>query len=403
MKVTAKQQPRAEFLSRCHPSATLAINERVAELRADGIDIAHFGLGQSPFPVPEHVVAALRASAAEKDYLPVAGLPALRNAVAAWHRRHGQPAARAEGVFIGPGSKELLYMVQLIFDGELLVPDLAWVSYAPQSVIVSRHPCVPLATTFEGRYRLLPSVLDEHCRAGGAKPRLLILNSPGNPDGLSYTRSELEAIAEVCLAHNIVVLSDEIYGPLHHTNEHVSLASILPTLTLVTGGLSKWCGAGGWRLGTLVVPAELHWIHDALKVVASETFSAVSAPIQFAAIAAYEPSDAMEVYLEECRATLRDVALRATKPLEEIGVKIHTPTGGFYYMADCSHMRERFARRGITTSKELTTRLLDEAHVAVLPGIDFLRPIEELSFRVAFVDFKNVDLGIARLAAWLAQ
>jgi aspartate aminotransferase len=397
------EPPRAEFLSRCKPSATLVVNEKSAELVAAGVDVARFGLGQSPFPVPEHVVSALRENAYQKDYLPVAGLPALREAVAAWHRRHGQPSARTEGVFIGPGSKELLFLVQMVIDGELLVPSTAWVTYAPQSIIIGRHPYVPLPTSFETRYRLLPSVLEAHCAAGGAKPRLLILCTPGNPDGLCYTREELEALAVVCRKHNIIVLSDEIYGPLHHTNGHVSLAEIMPELSLVTGGLSKWAGAGGWRLGTLVVPKQLMWIHDALKIVASETFSAVSAPIQFAAVAAYTEHPEMEAYLEECRATLRDVAVRATQPLIDVGVKIHPPTGAFYYMADCEPMRAKLALRGITNGTQLTERMLDEIHVAVLPGVAFLRPADELSFRCAFVDFKNVDAGTARMAEWLTR
>jgi aspartate aminotransferase len=389
--------PRAPFLEGMAPSATLAINERTMELLAEGREVARFGLG----PVPAHMVAALRAAAHEKDYLPVAGLPALREAVAAWHRRVDGLDAQAHQVFIGPGSKELLFTVQMVFAGELLVTDSCWVSYAPQARIAGR-PCVALPTDFEGRWRLKPQVLDAHCRANPGVSRLLILNSPGNPDGLHYSAGELGALAEVLRRHQVLVISDEIYGPVHHKGEHISMARFYPEGTMVSGGLSKWAGAGGWRLGTLLVPDALAWVHEAMRVVASETFSAVAAPIQYGAVAAYGPHPQMDAYLEDCRATLIDAADRAVGPLRAAGVRIHDPTGAFYFLGELSHMRDRFAARGIHDGATMCRRLLDEAGVAILPGSDFLRPPGELSFRLAYVDLAGLDTGIARMADWIA-
>ena len=120
------------------PSPTLAINERVAGLRASGRDVLHLGLGQSPFPVPEHVVAALQANAHQKDYLPVRGLPDLRAAVADYHRRHEGSRASAEDVLVGPGTKELMFGMTLALEATLLLPNPSWVSYAPQAKLLKR-------------------------------------------------------------------------------------------------------------------------------------------------------------------------------------------------------------------------------------------------------------------------
>ena len=258
-----------------------------------------------------------------------------------------------------------------------------------------------LPTGFEGRWRLTPKVLDAHCRANPGVPRLLILNSPGNPDGLHYTAEELGELADVLRRHRVLVISDEIYGPVHHTGGHISLATVYPEGTMVSGGLSKWAGAGGWRLGTLLVPDALAWIHEAMRVVASETFSAVAAPIQHAAVEAYRPHPEMDAYLTKSRSTLRDAAARAVGPLRAAGVRVHDPTGAFYFLGELSHMRGRFESRGIHDAPTLCARLLDEAGVAVLPGSDFMRPPEELCFRLAYVDLAGLDGGIARMVDWI--
>lgn len=380
------------------------------------------GFGQSPFPIPSRVVAALQAHAHEKDYLPVCGLPRLREAVAAWHRRGGLADASADGVVIGPGSKELLYLVQLVADADVLLPTPCWVSYAPQAHLAGRR-VVRLPTRFEDRWRLQPDQLARACATGGSRRRLLIINSPGNPEGLGYQRDELAALAAVAREHGVVILSDEIYGPLHHGDDHVSVAEHYPEGTVVTGGLSKWCGAGGWRLGTLLVPPPLRWLREALAAAASETFSAVAAPIQHAAVVAFEGGDDIDDDLRRSRAVLRTVGRATAAGLREAGVAVHDPHGGFYVMPDFSPHAARLRRQGIVDGATLCDRLLESVGVALLPGVAFERPPEELSARLAYVDFDGASAlsqagggeiaaralapkvmdGVAAIARWLGS
>ncbi|MFH0816748.1 MAG: aminotransferase class I/II-fold pyridoxal phosphate-dependent enzyme [Methanobacteriota archaeon] len=369
-------------------SATLAINERVKALQRDGRTIYNLGLGQSPFPVPTEVVNALKHHAHEKDYLPVKGLPELRNAVAEFHNSKDQVNVRPDDVLIGPGSKELLFLLQLSYYGELVVPSPCWVSYVPQAEILGRKVRL-IHTSFEDRWQITPAKLREFCESehDTYRPRILVLNYPGNPDGLTYPAEELEQIAKVAKEFEILLLSDEIYGQINHAGAHVSVARYYPEGTIISSGLSKWCGAGGWRLGTFSFPRELDWLQEAMACVASETYTSVSAPIQFAAVSAFKGGIAIERYLAHARRMLKATGNRCASILATGGIRVHPPEGAFYLFLDFSPFADELARRGIKTAPELCERLLAEASVAILPGMHFGREAEDLTARMAYVNF----------------
>ena len=367
-------------------SATLAVNARSNALYKEGRRIYKMGLGQSPFPVPTEVVDALTLHASEKDYLPVTGLPALREAVAEFHRKKDRIDAQAEGVLIGPGSKELLFLLQLTFYGELLVPSPSWVSYVPQARILGR-PIRLIPTCYADNWRVTPRQLSAICREDADRPRLLVLNYPGNPEGGSYSADELQELAAVARRFGVILLSDEIYGQLHHRGEHVSVARFYPEGTIVSSGLSKWCGAGGWRLGTFTFPPDLAWLMEAMAAVASETYTSVSTPIQFAAVRAFKDGLAIERYLWHVRRILAGLGQRCAESLERAGARVRPPVGAFYLFPDFSPFGQRLAERGIQDSNSLCEHLLEETGVAVLPGIAFQRPAEELTARLAYVNF----------------
>jgi aspartate aminotransferase len=371
-------------------SATLAINERCADLKRSGREVFRLGLGQSPFPVPDGVVEALRRNAHEKDYLPVQGLSELREVVAENHRREFGVECSAADVIVGPGSKELMFLVQLVYYGDLVVPTPAWVSYAPQARIIGRHVQF-LATERSNGWRLSPDQLDMLCRLDPGRPRIVVLNYPSNPTGATYTEAELEELAESASRNRIVLLSDEIYGKLHHQGDHRSIVPLYPQGTIFSGGLSKWCGAGGWRLGLFVVPRAMRWLLDAMAAAASETFTSTSAPIQHAAVTAFEGGPDIEEYLDRCRSVLRALGNFLARQLRAAGAQVLEPEGGFYLFPDFSRLRARLRSKGIATSDDLCRRLLEETGVAVLPGSDFGRDPSELVVRLAYVDFDGAE------------
>lgn len=366
-------------------SATLRINELSNKLIAEGKEVFKLGLGQSPFPVPESVREALSIHAHQKDYLPVQGLFSLREAVATYHKRVNQITSSPELVMIGPGSKELLFILQLVLDCDLWIPAPSWVSYAPQAQIIGK-PVHWLQTAEKNGWRLMPEELERHAK-DSQKPALLILNYPNNPIGNTYSADHLKALAIVCQKYGIIVLSDEIYGELHVEGNHHSIAQFYPEGTIVSAGLSKWCGAGGWRLGTFSFPASFSPILKAMCAVASETFTSVSAPIQYAAIRAYKGGEDIEQYLHQSRRVLKALGNHISGMLLEANISHPYPEGGFYLFINFEAHRTPLAEQGITESATLCDRILEETGVAMLPGSNFGRPQKELTARLAFVNF----------------
>lgn len=377
-------------------SATLAIKDRCRTRRQAGQEVFDFGLGQSPFPVPGPMVEALREHAREKDYLPVQGLPELREAVAGFHQRSDGVEIAPEHVLIGPGSKELMFLLQLVYYGEIIIPTPAWVTYLPQARIIGRRNSM-IHASFEDDYKLSAAKLEEQLALVGDdhRPRLLILNYPSNPTGRTYTISELRELAEVARKYDLIVLSDEIYGQLHFQAEHASIARFYPEATIIASGISKWCGAGGWRLGTFAFPRDLAWLVRAMAVVASETYTSVSAPIQHAAIHAFRYGASIQQYLQGVRRILAAAGGVCRDILHRGGLRVPQPQGGFYLFVDFAAHAAALSARGVGAGRDLCERLLEDTGVAVLPGSAFGRSRRELSARLAFVDFD----GAAALAA----
>jgi aspartate aminotransferase len=410
------------------PSATLAINEYTTRLAAQGREVFRLGFGQSPFPVPDCVVEALRHHADEKAYLPVLGLPQLREAVAGYYQRTEQLDISPAQVMVGPGSKELMFLLQMACDVEVLIPAPSWVSYAPQASLFNRRVRW-LATDISNDWRVTPEQLLEVCREDANCPRLLILNYPSNPTGVTYKPKQLEALAAVAAQFDVLILSDEIYSGFNFAGDHVSIARYYPDGTIISNGLSKWCGAGGWRIGIFVFPQTLSWCRDALAALASETFSAVAAPMQYAAITAFAGNEEIDRYLSDGRRILRALSRYATDNLRIANADVCTADGGFYLFP-------KFARTqaanisSIKSSAAFCARILSDTGVAMLPGSDFGQPPEDLTARLALVDFDGASVmqalasvsadadpddaflrqhceavveGIDRLCAWLAN
>lgn len=414
-------------------SQTLLLNEQSRLLESQGKTVYKFGFGQSPFSPPSFVVDALKANAHEHYYSSVQGIPALREAAAAFHSKQHGLTISADKVFVGPGSKTLIYSIMACYASlEVLIPAPAWVSYAPQAHMLG-HATTRVFCDYTGRWRVTPEALEDAVarRKSTDAPLLLILNYPGNPDGLCYTEAELQALAAVARKHRIIVISDEIYGMLHHDGTHVSLRQHYPEGTIITTGLSKWCGAGGWRLGLAILPEETSpQFTDTLLGVASEVYSCAPTPVQLAAIAAYSGGEQTLDYIRHQRRILKQVGLQAHTALEQAGIRVCAPEGGFYMFVDFMGKQAELAQMGLHTSEALCEQLVKDCGVVLLPSTAFGVPSEYLSARLAYVDFDgnaaiaasqaiglthplpedfaaqycaNTQQGIAKLAQWVTQ
>lgn len=369
-------------------SPTLAMSERCRVLREGGEEVFNMSIGQSPFPVPNSVVKALKMYAREKTYLPVRGLPELRQAVADHHKQKDGVDVSADSILIGPGSKILMYLLQLSFYGEIIVPTPCWVSYVPQAQLIGRQVQL-INTSYEDKWHITGEKLEELCQSehDTYRPRIVILNYPGNPEGGSYTADELKHIADVAREYEVILLSDEIYGQLHHRGEHISVAKFYPEGTIISSGMSKWCACGGWRLGTFAFPKNLDWLMDAMSDAASQTYTSVSSPIQWAGVTAFKGSVEIERYLWHARRIFSEVSNHCADMLRQAGARVHDPEGAFYLFPDFSPLADSMEKRGINGSVELCDALLCNKHVATIPGAAFQRPEEEFTLRMSYCNF----------------
>ena len=361
------------------PSSTLKINEVSKELESKGEKIFKFGFGQSPFEVPDDVVNELRNNAYQNKYLPMQGLKELRKVVAKYTSTKKNYNYNSENVIIGPGSKELMFLLHILFEGDIILPAPSWVSYAPQAIL-GRNKIQTIQTTRENNWFPTGTEIEQVILKDKKKNYLLILNSPNNPSG--QVCENLEEISQIAKKYNLIILSDEIYSELSFEEGFKSIASFCPEKTIISTGLSKWCGAGGWRLGYFIIPNTLNDLRDAINVLASETFSSVSAPIQYAAITAY--SNDYSEYLNNSKNILRAVGNYVYENLKSNKVIINKPQGGFYLMPE-------FSNKTFSTSPEMCDNLLKETGVVLLPGSDFGFDKKRMLARLSFTDFNGQD------------
>ena len=373
-------------------SATLFINQLALNLRSEGHNICHLGFGESPFPVPEPMRIALQENAYRKQYISGYGLPELRKAVAGFFNSEFGYNYSFEKIFIGPGSKELIFQLVYLLEGPLMVPAPSWVSYGPQAKIRSKT-FIPIPTDRKNGYRLQAEELEKTCFGLSFPQKLLILNNPSNPTGSVHTPEELKDLAEVCRKHGIIVISDEIYALTNFGEQPFEgIAKYYPEGTITTSGVSKAFSAGGWRLGFAMIPDELAKIVPPLSAFVSETFSCVSAPIQYGALAGFENYDSVRKHVERCRDIHCAAGHFLHQRFTEIGLNCPKPQGAFYLFPDFENFKEKLSSSGITTSEKLSRRLLEETGVALLPGSDFYMLNDFLVVRVASVDYDGAQL-----------
>ena len=357
------------------PSSTLRINEISKKLEDKGKNIFKFGFGQSPFQIPSDIVDELKNNAYQNKYLPMQGLKKLREAVAKYTSVKKNYNYKSENIIIGPGSKELMFLLHVLFDGEIILPSPSWVSYAPQAIL-GRNKVQLIQTKRENNWFPTSEEIEEVILKDKNKNYLLFLNSPNNPSG--QICENLEEISQIAKKYNLTILSDEIYSELSFEEEFKSISSFCPEKTIISNGLSKWCGAGGWRLGYFIVPDSLNILKDAINVLASETFSAVSAPIQYAAIKAY--SSDHNNYINSSKHILKAVGNYVYENLKSNKVLINKPQGGFYLMPE-------FLNKKFKSSSEMCDNILEETGVALLPGSDFGFEENKMLARLSFTDF----------------
>lgn len=365
-------------------SATLTINQNIKDLRGNGKFIYHLGFGESPFPVPDIVKEGLRSGEMVKAYQQTQGLPQLRESISEFYAEWFNLKYSFEDIFVGPGSKELIFDLMLLIDGDLMLPVPSWVSYIPQARIVGKN-AIKIQTKLENNYCMNVEDLDNeynHALKEGLNPKLLLINTPGNPCGNSYSEASVKAIAEYAREKKIYIISDEIYANIIFKNyRHTSFAKYYPEGTFVTGGMSKDRSLGGYRIGVCLVPEGQSEFKKAFNTLISETFSCVSAPIQYAALSAYTSGCAMSNYISNCT-KIHNIVLNYfyNEVIQSGLIECSPPMGAFY-------LYPKFNINKLNSSNDVAKILLEKYDVASLPGTCFGQDPSELNIRLAVTDY----------------
>ncbi len=361
------------------PSATLVINEKSKELINKGKKVYQFGFGQSPFPVPEKIVLALKDNAHRKEYLPMQGLKKLRDCISKYLIKKTGIDFSKENIIITPGSKEAMLLMHVAFRGEIILSAPSWVSYEPQAII-GKNKIHWIQTSRENNWFPTAKQLEKKIQSIKNKNLIFILNSPNNPSGTVC--KNLKDLAEIAKKYKLLVLSDEIYTDLTFCNKYESISKFYPEGTIISGGLSKWCGAGGWRLGFFAVPSKLSSFLESIKTLASESYSTVNSPVQYAAVEAYEGD--YNYYRAQTTNILRSVGNYVYNHLKSNKVLINPPQGAFYLMPE-------FLNNKYKNSTELCEAILEETGVAMLPASEFGFNPKRMLTRLSYIDFNGKE------------
>ncbi len=357
---------------RIKPSPTLAMDAKAKAMKASGVDIVNFGVGEPDFDTPENIKDA--AIKALKDgftkYTPVGGIDPLKDAIIEKFSRDNNLNYTREEIIVSCGAKHSLYNIAqaLLNDGdEVLIPSPYWVSY-PDQVLLNDAIPVFVRTYEADSFMVRPEAINSSITK---KTKALILNSPSNPTGLTYDKKTLEAIAEIILRHGIFVISDEIYEKLTYDGfKHVSIASFgndIKAKTIVVNGLSKSYAMTGWRIGYAAGPKE---IIKAMTNIQSQSTSNPTSIAQKASIEALKgPQDFIAAMLAEFDRRRRFlIAELNTIP----GISCLSPTGAFYAFPNTSKLYGKSTGdRTISSSSDLALYLLEEAKVALVHGEAF--------------------------------
>ncbi len=385
------------------PSATLAVTARAQELKAQGVDVVGFGAGAPDFDTPDYIKeAAIKALKAGKTkYTAAAGIVELRTVIAEKLKKENGLEYSPDQVIVNIGGKHSVYeAMQAVLDpgDEVILGTPYWVTY-PETIKLAGAVAKIVQTDKDNSYKITPSQLEE---AITEKTAMLLINSPSNPGGFTYTPEELKAIAKVLEGTKVMVLSDEIYEKLvYGDTRFVSFASLSEDAynrTLTLNGFSKTFSMTGWRLGYTAGPLEV------IKAMGRLQSHMTSNPVsfgQYAAIAAFgEPA---EQAIENMRKEFERRGKYMAERLNSIeGVECPEPTGAFYCFPDVSgHYGRNINGAQINGSMDFAKALLEQSNVALVPGLPFGC---DNNVRLSFAcSLEQITKGLDRLEEWLKQ
>lgn len=391
----------SDRLNRLSPSATLAMSQRSSELKAQGVDIINLSVGEPDFNTPDHIKEA--AIQAVQDnwtrYSPVPGYPDLKKAIVAKLKNENGLDYLPSQILCSNGAKQSVCnaIMALVNPGdEVIIPAPYWVSY-PQMVLLAEGTPVAIPTTIEQDFKVTPQQLEQ---AITPRTRAIILCSPSNPTGSVYSAAELEALKDVLLKHErVMVIADEIYEHINYVGAHASMAQFadIKDRVVIVNGVSKAYAMTGWRIGFIAAP---EWVVKGCNKLQGQYTSGPCSVSQKAAEAAYTGSQECVETMRQAFERRRDLIVSLAREIP--GLEVNNPQGAFYLFPKCSSFfGKRDGDRVINNSTDLAMYLLEVGHVATVGGDAFGSPE---CFRMSYATSEaNITEAMRRIADTLAR
>ena len=392
-------------LQRLAPSATLAMSQKSAEMKAQGIDVINMSVGEPDFNTPDHIKEAAKQAVDQNysRYSPVPGYPELRRAIVDKLKKENSLDYTVNEVLVSNGAKQSVCntVMALVNPGEeVIIPAPYWVSY-PQMVLLAGGTPVVVEAPFEQNFKMTAEQLEA---AITPKTRMVILCSPSNPTGSVYNKEELRALAEVILKHDdLYVLADEIYEHINYVGRHESIAQFpgMKERTILVNGVSKAYAMTGWRIGYIAAP---EWIVKGCNKLQGQYTSGPCSVSQKAAEFAYTQSQECVEQMRQAFERRRNLIVDLAKDIP--GLEVNVPEGAFYLFPKCSSFYGSVCSSGATpktiaNSTDLALYLLEEAHVATVGGDAFGDPD---CFRMSYATSDdNIREAMRRIKVALAK
>ena len=356
-------------LKRIKPSPTIAVTQKARELKAAGRDVIGLGAGEPDFDTPENIKqAAIDAiNRGDTKYTAVDGTPELKKAIVNKFKRENNLEYSTNEITVGTGGKQVIYnafMATLNKGDEVIIPAPYWVSYPDMVLLAGGNPKIVKCNENDG-FKLTPKNLK---KAITKKTKWLILNSPSNPTGASYTKEEIEALSEVLIKNkNVHILSDDIYEHITYDNFNfftIAQVSKLKNRTLTMNGVSKSYAMTGWRIGYAAGPKEI------IKAISKIQSQSTSNPSSISQAAAVEALNGTQDFIQERSNAFKERRDFVVNSLNNIkGISCLKPSGAFYVFPSCKKLLGKKTK--LKTDKDFVEKLLEEALVAVVQGSAF--------------------------------
>ena len=394
-------QNLSDRLNRLAPSATLAMSQKSSELKAQGVDVINMSVGEPDFNTPDHIKAAAVKAIEENwtRYSPVPGYPSLKEAIVNKLKNENGLDYKPSQIIVSNGAKQSVCntIMALVNAGdEVIIPAPYWVSY-PQMVLLAEGTPVFVEAKIEADFKITPEQLEA---AITSKTRAIILCSPSNPTGSVYSKEELEALKNVLLKHErVIVIADEIYEHINYVGKHASMAQFddIKDRVVIINGVSKAYAMTGWRIGVVAAP---EWIVKGSNKLQGQYTSGPCSVSQKAAEAAWNgPQDCVEE-MRQAFERRKNLIVKLTK--EVPGLEVNDPQGAFYLFPKCSsYFGKKDGDRVINNSTDLAMYLLEVGHVATVGGDAFGSPE---CFRMSYATSdENIVEAIRRIKETLAR